>query len=282
MIVWQSKSDTPPPGYRYGKRYRPSLVNVLRGFSYFLRGRPRSMAHDTSLLLWNMPAPPLVRGLDNVPEEGPFIITANHYERPGLWMVWPALFIANCVRLRTGGDTRWIAIEEWDSFRVAGIHISREVIRTVFQRVFRTWGLLPMPRPDTSAAARAKAMRVATQEVKEGHVIGLMPEGDVGPTPELLEAREGAGVFLLIMSAAGARILPAGIYEEEGRLVAHFGVPYELQVPLDVAKAERDLWARDHVMRAIRDLLPQPLWGFYGDAKKGHEAGEADRAPALR
>ncbi|GAC1462723.1 MAG: hypothetical protein NVS2B16_02150 [Chloroflexota bacterium] len=282
MIGWQSKSDSPPAGYTYGPRYRPSVPNVVRGFFYFLRGKPRSLSHDTSLLLWNMPSAPLVRGLDNIPEDGPFVLAANHYERPRMWMVWPAVFIGHCVRLRTGRDTRWIAIEEWDSFEIAGIHVSRDLIRTVFQRVFRTWGILPMPRPDSSAAARARAIRVATQEIKDGHVIGLMPEGDVGPTPELLEAREGAGTFLLLMASAGARVLPVAIYEEAGRMVSHFGHPFRLILPEELPKADRDRWARDRVMCAIKDLLPEPLWGFYGAMRAMPAIDEEEATPVTR
>jgi len=253
----------------------------MRAIVYVARGKPRSLARDAALLLWDVPATPLVRGLDNVPEEGPLVVVANHYERPGLWMAWPAVLVAHVMRLRTGCDIRWIAIEEWDSFQVAGIHVSRDLIRTVFQRAFRTFGILAMARPDTPAVARAKSMRAATQEIKDGRVIGLMPEGDVGPTPELLEAREGVGVFLHLMAAAGALILPVGISEEQGRLVTHFGHPFELSIPRHVPKAERDHWVREHVMRAIRDLLPPPLWGFYRNQGKGHEIEDSDRAPAL-
>lgn len=280
MIGWQAKSAVPPPGYAYGPSYRPSLLNALRAIAYIVIGRPRSLAHDTSLLMWDLPITPIVRGLDNVPEEGPLVIVANHYERPGLWMAWPAVFVGNCVLSRTGRDTHWIAIEEWESFQIAGMRISRKITRTVFQRAFSTWGMLAMPRPDTSAAARAKSMRAATQEIRAGHIIGLMPEGSVGPTPELLEAREGVGAFLHLMAAAGARILPVGIYEENERMVAHFGEPYTLSVPRNVEKSERDRWVREHVMYSIRDLLPEPLWGHYRTDRR--EQAGVDRPYAVQ
>jgi hypothetical protein len=92
-----------------------------------------------------------------------------------------------------------------------------------------------------------------------------MPEGTVGTIPELLEAREGAGLFLLLLAATGVRILPVGLYEERGRLVAHFGDAFPLHLPTGVPKDARDAWTRDHVMHAIRDLLPEPLWGAYRD-----------------
>jgi hypothetical protein len=112
-------------------------------------------------------------------------------------------------------------------------------------------------------------MRAAAREVREGRILGIMPEGTVGATPELLPAREGVGTFLLLLAAAGARMLPVGIYEEGERLVTRFGAPLGLDLPSGLPKEERDRWARDRVMLAIRDLLPEPLWGAYRDGGKG-------------
>jgi len=209
------------------------------------------------------PVPPLVRLADNIPETGPLVLLANHYERPGLWMVWPAFLAGHLVRERTGRDTHWIAIQEWESFSVWRIPVPPSIIRRVFERAFHTYGIIAMPSADTPAAGRASSMRAAAQLVHEGQIIGLMPEGDVGPTPELLEAREGVGSFLLLLAGRGARMLPVGIYEEDQRLVAHFGPAFELTAPTDLPKADRDQWARDRVMLAIRALLPEPLWGVY-------------------
>jgi hypothetical protein len=260
---WMAKSPTPPPGYRYGPPYRPSWANVLRGIYYIVRGRPRSLAHDALWAIANMPLPPRVRGAELIPESGPFVAVANHYERPGLWMAWPAMFAGHVIQERTGQDTHWIAIEEWESFSLFGIPIPHSAIRETFQRAFNTYGILAMSPPDAPAASRARSMRAAAQTIKGGGIIGLMPEGDVGATPELLEAREGAGAFLLLLAAAGARILPLALYEEEDRLVAHFGAPFDLTAPRDIPRERRDRWARDRVMLALRDLLPRPLWGAY-------------------
>jgi 1-acyl-sn-glycerol-3-phosphate acyltransferase len=200
-----------------------------------------------------------------VPERGPFVLVANHYERPGLWMAWPALLAGHLVRERSGADTRWIAIEEWESFSIFGIPIPRSVIRAVFERAFSVYGILAMPPPEAPASARASAMRSAAREVRAGAVLGLMPEGTVGATPEILHAREGVGTFLLLLAAAGTPVLPVGLYEEEERLVVHFGPPVDLSPPAEVSKEERDRWVRDRAMLAIRALLPEALWGVYRD-----------------
>ena len=50
-MSWQSKSSAPPPGYRYGGRYRASRENVLRTIFYIARGKPRSPQQTSRLCL---------------------------------------------------------------------------------------------------------------------------------------------------------------------------------------------------------------------------------------
>ncbi len=221
------------------------------------------MAHDALFAIPDMPLPPLVRGEDRIPLCGPMVIAANHYERPGMWMVWPAIFLARLIRERTGGDTHFVAIETWESLKLFGLEIPPPLIKFIFERSFQVWGVLAMAPPNAPASARARSMRATVCEVREGKIIAIMPEGTVGPTPELLPAREGVGLFLNLLNGTGAPILPVGIFEEEGRLVAQVGEPLSLHAPRDLPKEERDRWASNLVMMAIRDLLPASLAGAY-------------------
>jgi hypothetical protein len=259
--------ETPlPTGYAYGPRYRITPDLILRGAAAIILGRPRSLAQDASIVLHHMPVPPLVRGADRIPEDGAFVVAANHYERPGLWMAWPAIAVSHVIQARTGQETHWIAIQEWEAFSLWGVNIPRRLIRAVFERAFATYGIIAMPPPDSPAASRAHAMRVAAGGAKRGEILGLMPEGTVGSTPALLPAREGAGMFLLLLAAGSTRILPIGLYEERERLVVDVGEPFALRAPKEVAKDARDRWARERVMHAIRERLPEPLWGVYADS----------------
>lgn len=260
---WQPKSSAPPAGYAYGPGYRPSIDSIVRGVAYIALGRPRSLAHDALFALADMPTPPRIRGIEHVPETGPMVLAANHYERPGLWMAWPALFVSQAIMQRTGRDTHWVAIEEWESFALFGVPISPEVVRRVFARAFNTYGIIAMPSPTAPGAARAASVRSTARLVREGAIIGIMPEGDVGATPELLPAREGVGTFLGLLTAGGAPIIPVGLYEEDGRLVAHFGVSMTPEVPRGASREDADRLIREQVMRAIAALLPEALRGAY-------------------
>ncbi|HZU14216.1 MAG TPA: 1-acyl-sn-glycerol-3-phosphate acyltransferase [Chloroflexota bacterium] len=244
-------------------RYRPSLLTALRAIVYVARGRPRSLGHDAYYAVAAMPCPPLVRGVEHLPDSGPYCVVANHYERPGLWMAWPGLLLAQAVMEKSGSDLHWVAIEEWDSFRIRGIQIPPVLTRLVFDRTYQVYGIIAMPPPYASAKERAGAIRDTAHQVRNGAIVGLMPEGTVGETPELLPAREGVGTFLALLAAAGAPICPAGIHEEEGKLIVRFGPPFKPEVPRGVSREDADRRVRDQVMTSIRDLLPPSLWGAY-------------------
>jgi 1-acyl-sn-glycerol-3-phosphate acyltransferase len=264
-VSWAPKSDLPPAGYRYGPRFKPSRRNVLRGIAYIIRGGRRSLASDTRYALADVPIPLQVRGDDLLPPSGPFVVVANHYERPGLWMAWSAMFAGYAVLNRTAQEVHWVAIQEWESYRLLGVPVPRRVIRAVFERAFRVYGIIAMAPPDASPSARASSIREVARFVRAGMVVGLMPEGTVGTTPELLPAQEGVGTFLLLLSGTGAPIVPVGLYEDEDGLVVRFGAPFRLEVPGDLPRDRRDDWARGRVMLAIRQLLPAPLWGAFAE-----------------
>jgi hypothetical protein len=76
----------------------------------------------------------------------------------------------------------------------------------------------------------------------------------------------GVGSFLLSLSNRGIPILPVGIFEEEGGLIASFGPPFSIQIARSVEKGERERLASQQVMVAIGRLLPPQLWGVYAPA----------------
>ncbi len=82
-------------------------------------------------------------------------------------------------------------------------------------------------------------------------------------TGQLIEPMPGVGSFLLSLSNRGIPLLPVGIFEEGGRLIASFGPPFSIQVPPGVEKGERERLASQQVMVAIGRLLPRELWGAY-------------------
>jgi hypothetical protein len=59
------------------------------------------------------------------------------------------------------------------------------------------------------------------------------------------------------------RILPAGIYLEEGRLTVHYGVPFELSLTADAPRDQADRQAARQVMERIGRQLPEWMRGDF-------------------
>ena len=141
-------------------------------------------------------------GVDHLPVEGPFILVANHYERPGLWMGWPGMIMARAVFEHTAGRLRLIAISEWKEYRVAGILRSPSITRFIFGRFFHTFGFIAMEPEGADPHARAEGVRAALQAIRTGEPIGIFPEGNIGLTPAMIRAQSGSGNFLLALLPA--------------------------------------------------------------------------------
>src|SRR5271166_5369652 len=105
------------PGYRV-----PFHLLALAGY-FVLRGRPRCLGSDFRFLLPHMPKAPVVQGTEYLPTTGPLVIVGNHYQRPGLWMGWAAMVVGRAVFEHTNRDIRWVAISEWENYRILGIPV---------------------------------------------------------------------------------------------------------------------------------------------------------------
>jgi 1-acyl-sn-glycerol-3-phosphate acyltransferase len=245
--------------------YRLRWSLILGFIPAMLMGRRRELGKDIrSTLAAARPAP---RALDthHIPEKGPFVLVANHYDREGLRVWWSGMLLSNAVYERRPNESglRWLMTSEWYNFRLAGlVPVPVWFLRWLFRRIAKVYGLVIVPRERGRVMGRATAMRVILDVlVKQGDPIAMFPEG-VGRGP-LVEAMPGSGVFFLTISRRGIPIIPAGVYEEKGVLTARFGPPVRVEVPAGLVKGERDTPARTQVMVSIGRLLPRQLWGAY-------------------
>ena len=249
----------------YRPHYRVPWSLRLLGLRRILVGRPVSCAADMARLLAAAPRPPRVEGVEQIPPAGALLVTHNHYCRPGLGAWWSTSLVSTTVARRRGADPVWLATSEWyylDPLRSATI---TPLTRWAFGRAARVWGLLPMPPDERELARRAAAVRRVLHESRlifaAGGALGIAPEGrgeDV-----LVEPPTGAGRFLLRLTAAVADIVPVGIYEEGGTLVARFGPAYRLAAHPGEDKRAEDERIKTEVMTAIAALLPAGARGPY-------------------
>ncbi|MFQ6058896.1 MAG: lysophospholipid acyltransferase family protein [Anaerolineae bacterium] len=242
----------------------PALWSVLRG-------QRRSLSADAARLLAGASPPPQIENPQHIPPEGPLIVVANHYCRPGLGVWWSALLISHAVAQR--GEVRWVMTSEWIYPDPLRRWLVTPATRWLFARIARAYGLVsmpPMPPDPRRMHERARAVRQAVALVAPGksrrwEIIGLRPEGRESGDGCLIEPPPGVGRFLLLLTRAGMPILPVGVFEREGVLTASFGEPFRLAAQPGLSKGEQDQRVRDRVMVAIGELLPPRLWGVYKD-----------------
>ena len=248
-----------PPSYEF-----PRLPLARFGLDLLLERR-RSLLKDSQTVMAANPYRRQVRGLENVPSEGPFVLVTNHYARPGLQVYHCGMFITTVIAERRplSPDIRWIITSEWYGYRFGPIPVPVWLIRWVFRRVGKVYGPVIMPRRASLAVGRAAVLRRIAR-IAQREPIGLMPEA--GGSGILREALEGSGLFLQALSERGLPLVPAGVWEEDDTLIVRFGEPFALSVAKEGSRQERDRQARDQVMVAVGRLLPLTHWGRYREA----------------
>jgi hypothetical protein len=132
----------------------------------------------------------------------------------------------------------------------------------------------PMPPRARDVAARAAAVRSVLRYAARQHaIIGLAPEGGDQPGGRLSMPPAGLGRFCLLLAAAGLRFLPVGVFEQDSRLVLHFGECYGLQGSPQHSPGEKDRRVAFTVMSHIAPLLPSLLRGEFDGAHSDEAPG---------
>ena len=231
-------------------------------FSLF-SGAHRDILEDSRAILKNHSPRADIRHMENIPPKGPYLITLNHYSRPGFFILWAALEI--CAALPE--PSIWLMTAAWTN-RSGGFDlVSAALTRVVFGRLAYIYGLVtmpPMPPSSDEATRRALSIQRLLGKLRKqpDAILCIAPEGMDFPGGMLGVPYPGTGRMLLQVANILKRVIPVGVYEEEvERLVINFGHPYELRVP---GKDENiDKVVTDQVMRHIASLLPAKMRGLY-------------------
>lgn len=241
--------------------YRFPRLALLRIAGSVLAARPRSFQQEARRIVGGIgrlrvegeiPAlPPGARG---------WMITPNHYYRPGFGMWWMAIAISASFPL----EIHWVMAAQWRDLRPARRWTVTPASSVVFPRLARTYGFTCMPAMpplDGDSRERALAVRrlIGYARTAACPVIGIAPEGMDTPTGGLMLPHSGIGRLILHLSSLGLPLLPVGVFEEDGCLMIRFGQPYGLaHVPL-VTSEEIDRQVGERMMREIAALLPEQM-----------------------
>jgi 1-acyl-sn-glycerol-3-phosphate acyltransferase len=191
-----------------------------------------------------------VKGRDNVPASGGYIVAANHTS----WKDPPVVSLA----LRT--PIRWMAKTEVFDYFFLGF-------------LLRGIGNFAIRRGESDRRAIALSLDV----LAHGLPLGVFPEGHRSETNALLRGRPGIS---LLADRSDALIVPCGIV---GTPTARLRVPRRHDVVLNFGKAfrvsdlpveiRRDRQATaDAIMLRIADTLPSQMRGAYAEGMPKKEA----------
>ena len=250
-------SKSPFPKYRLP----PGLViKVLGGL---IAGRRRNILLDSKQLIKGISPPPVFRGQENILQRGPFLVTLNHYSRPGFLILWAAVAISAALPQ----PSIWLMTAAWTNHSAGIDQLRTRLTKSAFKRLADTYGLVtmpPMPPASSDAVERALSIRRLMEKIKRDSeaIVCIAPEGMDYPGGVLGRPHPGTGKLLTQTARSLQWVLPVGVYEEAGQLIVHFGKAYTLDIPNE--RENDDRVVINQIMRQIAALVPEEMRGPFG------------------
>jgi len=268
-------SAAPPPLWRFTwlanrrlrqglPRYRLPLSLIGGAIVTSLRGRTRNIRADAGRLVVSMPVQPVVFGTANLPRERPFVILPNHYERStGAWVGWGGIVITHAIAREITGTfpIRWVMTSTWQDCYLGPRRVNPKYLHWLLRRLANLYGIILMPADDVEAFARGAALRELFRALADetGQVVAFHPEA--GGFETLITPPKGMGRVLALLDRHRITLIPAGVFEADGRINVRFGPaiePGSLQLLGDCEAAEK-------VMLRIAGLVPERTRGVFTD-----------------
>jgi 1-acyl-sn-glycerol-3-phosphate acyltransferase len=193
-----------------------------------------------------------VKGLENLPAEGPLIVVQNHMI--SIDSVVGAALI----------DREVVGMSKEENYRVPLLSL-----------LFRLYGTFPVRRGEVDRGALRMALRV----LKEEKVLMVAPEGTRSKTNTLQKGKDGLSYIAV---KASTPIVPLAIWGQEKfwqqlrrlhrtKVGVAFGRPFVFE-PGDGKLDREQLTQMTHeMMYRIAALLPQEYRGYYSDASAATE-----------
>jgi 1-acyl-sn-glycerol-3-phosphate acyltransferase len=175
-----------------------------------------------------------VRGLENVPEEGGYVLACNHVSNFDPWAIGIPLWPKRFLRFMAKSELYWWPL----TFLLKGA------------------GAFPVRRGQRDTAAIATAVALA----REGNVVAMFPEGTrrAKGLVKRFEARPRSGAARIALEA-GVPLVPVAVKGTDklarlGRLRVAYGAPVEIDDlrGRDVADAAHE--ATERLMARIHEL----------------------------
>lgn len=189
-----------------------------------------------------------VKGLDNLPPHGPYIIVTNHLSKLDVGIILLAF---------PRQPMRVFAADKWRA-------------HPLFGPILGLSGAIWVRRGEVDR----RALRDALKALNDGQVLGMAPEGTRSRTGALQKGRQGPAY---LASRAGAPLVPVGIINSDillanlmrlrrTDLTVNIGPPFDLPRPGSGPKSKELSAYTELIMGQIANLLPERYHGVYADS----------------
>jgi hypothetical protein len=228
------------------------------------RNRRRDVFADTVAMAGRLAPPPRVIGIEHIPSHGRCVILPNHYERPdGIWVGWGTIVLTSAIARRriARAPIRWVMTSTWEDCYLGPYRVSPERLHWVLKRLAFVYDIILMPASEREVAQRSVALRALLRALTDNpdQLVAFHPEA--GGFETLITPPRGMGRVLAAIDRRGIPMIPAGVFEADGRLTIQIGAP----LPAGSLSGLDDASAADAVMRVIASLVPPATRGVYAD-----------------
>ena len=169
---------------------------------------------------------PIITGQENLPSSPRFVLAANHYQRPGLWIMHPASVLTQAIRQHYGPadpPVRWLVTANWPPIKLGPLHF-RSPGDILLPRVADALACYPVSFARTNPGYTARSLRRILREAPHlNRPLGVFPEGVAGTAGNLTDPLPGVDRLLTHLAKLGLPVQPAAISERHQRLVFRLG-----------------------------------------------------------
>ena len=195
---------------------------------------------------------PLIEGTGSLPANPTFTMVANHYQRKGMWILFPAAILTQMIRRHYGpGDppVRWMVTANWPRIK-AGPWSFRSPGDILLPRVADALCCYPVSFAGSNQAFTARSIRRVLREApRANRPLGIFPEGVGGSAGTFTDPIPGVDRLLRHLAKSGMPVVPVCISEVNSRLRFRVGPV----IASDVLSQSPD--AARLAMRRVADLL---------------------------
>lgn len=200
---------------------------VLGLTRYLARRERRDLADFTRSIVERMEPPPLIEGLQHLPDEPRLLLVANHYQRKGLWILHTAAAITQAITARYGphpAAVRWLVTANWPPIRFGPLRFPSPGDWLLPKVAHALW-CYPVSFAGANPGYTAQSLRQVLKDARTAErPIGLFPEGVSGAAGVLTDPLPGTERLIAMLARTGMPVVPVGI-SEAGRFIIRFGSP---------------------------------------------------------